>query len=1776
MNSATIKSPTGSNPSSTQSKFLKFLRFKRSTKKSSASKLSSANSPIYSLVKLQTVKKKPELQSYSYREAVTLNNELEASHDATLKTSLPSIQRKKVQNNFFESLTSRKAHTDSKRFESELDPSNLSAVMLSHRAKAQVLPPEKRLIIVDNYLAKAQNPTSSVKNLDNLWHQTLGDNNHALSKLTAEDPAFSVTSPSNSYSRKRKNSLILRRKEIAPEPTNRFDEPSPFPKDETAPVHKNVEILYHCVKDYAKLIAYSQKAVEQSKAQQTGLHDFVMTFVGEIDYVEKTPTKDFNAERLRTFQFLIESKFQEILSQQDLLLDQIQHVYDAKSYDIQIQTENRLSSRPTLHTQQQLQSPPPLNLSRIEPNASLSFTLSSTLDSKVNPDLTLDRLQHRTDTLKEEVRQYQEERLESQKQRYREKIHSALHRVTSAGIPVDRTPSSNSSVVGQQSSGKVPTALRTSSGPSYLRFVNTNSKSPYIRAESSLVVDKSSEIASEVGGEDTPFEEEKGRRKVKLQIPDSNEDIDDENSSKVNQEERKNSQRELQIWFTAIVEEFESHITRFKNEMKIFLRHFNPEESEAREVPQTGKLISMQAQTCVEVINEYSGRYTKDYMQKKQDFIQSEIAIFHNIEEIIRANILKLASLKNLIGSSIRRLLDIQEYRKKLTPVDLTDSDVQTAFRKNLEKMKKDLNKDRDAILFIAHQIAKDLPTLQSIEFLNLEFLDALVKRMKNITRSIPFLLKLSQIDEDYTRFVDQSLELLKKTDKQVNEVKKVTEDELAVFIPNTLYESVENLSKETASLKKAIGGLRNELNHYKAFTFFSAMLESPLVSSEKMLLYLTKQENRIEEYVKYLKSLIMKKYYTHVKEKETFEVTFNTFIAEDLAKHQSYLRFEDWEKNAQKVQAMQERIEEIKTSLRRFHEEKYSHNIVLLPKPIDVLAQLDRYKSLTDMVIQLLNQGKVMNVAHFNEYFKGVNSETLRERAEALRDEIAVQIREKELVVGSPLVAEEPLHSISVNCMQLLVILRNVLKKTLQLCDTLNNYYIEFAFAFKRDPANCTEAMRALINGVRGAYQGFIAGPIEAATKEHPIFTHFKFLIKESSNQELDLLNRLNSSFDAVENNHLLFEEELQDINQPYKFFNVLDKWAEKHAKIQSARDKMNPVLINLQMYQDNSHLRQELLDAARDYTNTQAIMLNSIDSCLAFLEIGKTFNQKSLASNLTARLRYDRSGIIDFLYDLEEIVGALRMKLVKSKGKIEKNFEALIENVMDTVVQTLECLKVIDENYSSLPSRLEKFRDRDPTNYVAVMTEAVTALKEMEKVFTVWIDGLEIKMMKKCGVTIVIRSFLTNVLSKDVKVCEKLLIEAKIMEAFLDRKIKAFFLEDLTKGQFRNLSTRDIREIEMYREKCEVFANHAGGYLLSAEILERIALKYTVQSLQDLFEGLRTTLQVFCVFYKEGLEYVNLANKIFNHKFDANEILNHLQSLEDKAQELIRAVAKARDARRYGDLIEDRILAIGLRSIIQDDILAFFEEARRWALMLRKKLLGMVTFDRQMKNAYDGRVVLYQDEWIRFVKDLIPSIQNDLSMVVKSKSDYDELKEKMAAFTEQVTKEFIEMKEKSILEVIKAVTVLNSRFLTEKFFQMDRRDKTDLVIPKLMSFSEKMKEMRLEFSNAERKMVKYVKVCDDVLEAIDYLAEPANLKSAGFESVMRIEAVMDYVDVHGLRVWRDLMSFLLQHGNQLANKSSSGSNFLKEVEAQMNITFFGKHMDMVLGYYYTKKQAS
>lgn len=1714
--------------------------------------------PMYSVVRLQTFKKKPQFQAMSYREVSTLSRQFEPSQEATTNTSLPSLHLK-TKSHIYDYLVSPKARRDSKKIEAGLDPSNLSATRDIRVKKKSNIPPEKRLIIVDDYLMKSQSPVPTAKNLEKLWHQTLGDTSLSLSKITAQENVL-LASPGSSLRMKRRNSISSRRKELSESPA-RIDEQDPFRKDENHQHQKNAEILYHCIKDYAKLVGYAQKAIEQTKKQQVELHDFVMTFVEEIDYVERAPTKDFNAERLRTFQYLIESKYQEIVSQQDLLLDQINHIYDSNTT-----TDPKNPSKPT-DTQTAL-----LNLSKIEMNTSLNFSLMSTIETKQNLEQTLTRLQQRTEMVKEEVRKYQEERIESQKQRYKEKVHSALHRVTSAGIPTDQTilsVGSNNSPFQRGDVKRKSTKLKTSAGPDYLRFTLTKSNTLTDSPQDKSV----SEVAFPFG-EDSFAEENKttAKKKVKPIKIDTAGDLDDNDEEQLMiHSERRNPCRELQIWFTAIVEELETHISRFKSEMKIFLRFFNPEDYDLREVPPAGKLIALQAQTCVDVLQEASLRYAREYTQKKKEFILAETAIFQKLEEIIRANILKLSSLKTLIQSSLGKLLEIHDYKNSINPVDMTDFDLQIITRREVQKMKAELNKNREAVLFLAQQVSKELPALQSIEFLNPEFLEALAKRMKNITRSMPFLMRLSAIDEDYARQVEQCIELGKKTSKQVEEINEFTQNKQESLVTNSLYEGIEQISNEITGMKKHVQALRNELNFYKAYTFFTSMLEPPVTSCDNMLRFLKHQEQKVQEYLNYLKSLVMSQYYHYVKEKESFETTFNAFISDELAKNQNYLRFEDWEKNVEKVKYMQVKVDEIKENLKRFHDQKYSQSIVLLPPPMEEMNKIEKFKSQTTIAIQLLSQGKILTPAYLNECFRGTGSENLREKLESLRTEVAEHIREKELIIGSPTFSGEPLFSMAMKYMQILVSLRALLKKGLQLCEKLNNLYTEFAFSYQRDPDEGTLAMKILIEGVRRLFQEFAGAPFESVLKEHALFGHLRLLFKEASSQEIELLKKLKECFDMVVQNGILFEEEIQSINQPYKFFNILDNWDEKQDSIQIAKNKMSPVMRNLELYEGNPYLRQELKVVVQDYSNNQAIMLNSIEACWSFLEIGKVFNRKNLAANLTARMRTDRSGILDFLNDLEENIGAIRVKTVKSRGKIEKSFELLIDAVMMTVVQTLDCLKIIDEQYSSLPSRLEKFRDRDPKNFVAVMKEAVIALKEMEKIFKEWIEGLEAKMVKKCGITVVIRSFLSDVLSKDVKVCEKLLIETKLMEAFIDREMKYFFIEDLAKGKFRHLSTRNIKEIEIYRDKTELFATHAGNYLLSPEIFERPALKSTVQELQDLFEGLRATLQVFCVFYKEGLEYLTLANKLFSEHHEPIELSNQLQILEGRAGELIRNVSKASDARRFADLIEERVFAIGIRSLIQDDILTFFEEGRRWANLLRRKLLGMVTFDKQMKNAYDGQVLLYQLAWIRFVEDLVPSTKTDFSLIFKSKNDYDDLKEKMSTFTEHVTREFIEMKESMIRKTIEAVRVLNTKFLTEKFFQMERRDRFDLITPKLLSLSDKMKDMKSTLPDIEKKMVKYVKNCDKVLEAIDFLHDPTNLKLAGFEHVMRLEVVLDYIDVQGLRAWTDLINFLLNQGMQLAKTVNNASNFLKEVESQANLTFFGKQMDMILGYYYT-----
>ena len=1787
-------------------------------------------SPTASLLNLQTIKHNPNYHTMSYRTA--LNTRLDnAGQDKSVHTGI--LDRKSSLASTSVSSGKKVVVKVKKQRANSHSIFNFDTMTTSQSKKPEKhnLPPERRQLIVEKYIKQAQNPQPAKATLDLLWHQTLHDHIGQKEPMLGhhsppDSPGLNRTPPdlaeipmlvSRSHTVKginllrdfhREDNTPPKRDAETPTLRNRLDSLEDFPRkkmsmdfaprlshsqkkeQQSQQQHvKKLEEFNHCIRDFYKTANYMRKAREEINTEQKNLHEFILAFTKEIEYVERTPTKDANRERLRMFQNLIESRLNEIFSKQELLVDQIRKIKAGSVSSM---------GRSSLEIEDPPVQPEILSVKNDFDRNTLNVTITPVnFNSRKG---SVSDLINKTEVIKEDVLRLQEERRDFLDKSLR--LYSSRHRKTVSSIfgksmqeiPKTNTNTNsntnvNSTLRGTHESGdntgyqeimhqlatlpRMSTISNTPLNPEDNRKLGKSLWMP--TSPDSLIIHRGggrlaspTYFATEASQDLQADKYSRGISQEHFKFPNttSGEDIVPEQESQEECEYR-SAHKDLQLFFTSALDKLESQFLRNVKDFKVFLKELDT-FPKRREAFHNSKMIHIQSSACVDYLNDTCLGLLRSYKIKGkayQDVTKEQLQIFENT---LQTNILKISSLKNLIASSIDTLFSIQDFKKAANPLDLRDKDLRKSYESKLEEMKVKLAADREAIVFIAQQIARSLPIYKdSNETILVDFLAVLCTRANNLLRGAHLVLKLPQIDEDTNKKIEQAFEAIDNAKESVEKLE--TSVRHGDLVTAKIIEEAEEHSKELGAASSKIKTLAKEIQYYKGFSFFTNLLTNPLFTIKILLQRLEESQQCLRAVLSQARDLIVLSYNKKLEEIASVEASFDKFIEQCLLKEKC-LDFDSYEDYESQVQGYKSELSKLQESIQDFSMKKYPQSVALIPKPEDRLKIISANLNRMETALKLINTGALLNSANLNKILEDVNLNNVCEKIAVLKDDLNQEIREKELIAGSPISIQGNLHETCKKILLLLVSLRQLIKRLFEFREKCSSFYFDFAVAYDANPDDYENLINNLKFDLTSASKSFFETPFEESVRRDKTFANIFNRLKEMSDAEKTILEGLPIHFKMVKLNITFFCEEFEPISIPYVYLNMLDKCTESHDKAKLIWDRMSPVYATLMEFRENPNLAPVVKRKIDDFISNQQLILNSIEVCIAFFEAGKVISNKLLSETLTPRIRKERTDILDFINDFEEFMGKLRLKAQRGKGRVTQAFEEFLDVIIKILDEFLEFLRIILERYHSIAHELERARDINSKNLTALIGIASQSLQTLEEDLTNRLQGLDLQLSHKCNMVAAIRGFIEGVTAKEVRVYKKLHSEMQTMQDFIQIVHRDFICVELAQFKYKNLKSVNIENVHKYRLKCANYIQHLENYLQLEEITGRVVIKEQLTRRHALLLELDKIFLLFGRFYEQGRDYLLGMEKLFTKPIDLPSLTKELEEFDLNLSKIAKEVKKNYDAIKNLIIVEEEISVIDLKAIVMDDILEFLLRSQKWVASLLKKMAEMREFDAMIEAQFDGRVLLQREDWLKSIKEFAPVVK-DLRIDRKTfQLGYEGIFERMEEFAASLQEKFIKAKESKVSLVKQCVQHINTCFLNERFFTVDRTDPVDKITPKLWTLAENVREMRISDHKMHQKLVRYNIRLADALEAIDFLSDRENLRIAGFKSVERLDIIKKYVEQYGLYQWHEVTTALLEKGTSVVKSIKDLGIWIKTIEASLTGPLFGKQMDLLKGYWH------
>ena len=1029
-------------------------------------------------------------------------------------------------------------------------------------------------------------------------------------------------------------------------------------------------------------------------------------------------------------------------------------------------------------------------------------------------------------------------------------------------------------------------------------------------------------------------------------------------------------------------------------------------------------------------------------------------------------------------------------------------------------------------------------------------------------------MLRLPQIDEDYNKKIEQSLEIIEKVNQAVEKVEASIKPETLIKVG--VIEEGEEVYKELAAVYTKVKIMFKEIYYYKGFSFFANLLAKPIYVSRTLLQRLHGSQARLKNALSQARGLVIQIYNSNNDKARAIESQFNTFVEQKLVLKNGCIAFEAYEENEKQMENYKEELLKIQSVIKQYAVDKYPQSIALIPKPEDRAVAIANILRKMETALKIIKTGELLNSVNLAKILENLNLNNLIEKFEAFKESLDKEIKEKELIVGSPLVSQGNLQEITKKVLLLLVSLRHLTKRVFEFHERNSRLYSNFACSYDDNPRMYETLIKQLTVDLAKSAEQLFETPFEESVKHHRAFVSVINKLKELRKAEKSLLAGLATHFKMVRENLSFYQQEIQPIAYPSNYLNMLDKWPEKHHHAKNVWDRMSPVYANLLEYRENPNLVPEIRSIVDEFTNNQQLVLNSIDVCIAFFEAGKVISEKLVEQFLSPKLRIDRAEILDFINDFEEFMGKLKLKAERGKGKVMVQFDDFLEIIMKLLYELLEFLKIIDEKYGNIPHSLDKVREMDPKDLTAIIGVAFNSLHTLEIEFTDNVDIFDTQLHNKCKIVKAIRNFVEKVISKEVRIYHKLLAEIQKMQDFIQLIQRDFIWVELAQSKYKNLKSLSLDKIQKYQSQCSNYIHHLENYLQLEEITGRAVIHDILERRLLLLLELNKIFLLFANFYEQIREYWTQIDGVLTKPVELATLAADLEQLDFKLTKIIKDVKRNYDAITNLIIVEEEISMINLKGIVLDDIGEFLQRSSKWVRNLRKKIIEYRDFDALVMENFKGRVYLLREDWIQCLKSWLPTAKEELQIETKVfQLGYEGIFERMEEFSANIKEKYIELKESTIAQIIHNVKLLNSNFFDEKFFVVDRSDPADKITPKLIRLAEKMREKRIPMQNMHRRLTKYNIALTEALESLEFLSDSERLRVAGFNGVEGMNLVKKYLYDFTLHQWQEVIKVLLEKGHSIVKATKEENVWIKAIEMNIVGPIFGKQMDMLKGFW-------
>lgn len=1731
-----------------------------------SSQTTTASSPLYSLAKFSSLKSKLSLHNLDYKEI---------SHLPHSRSKISSAANSREN-----SILGPKTTTNL-----NLDLTNLKNPPKIKRVAN--IPPEKRQIIVEKYLSAAKNPSVTKLNLDNVWYQTLKEPNfddfHDFSspaKLGPNLQSQSITRANsmtpNKYSRNSSSPMEFSNffrsttndglkflfEKVDPKfsPAKESIFSSMIETTNTRNIFKPIEKLSSTIKDFEKMIQYMEKTKSNILKEQEHLHEFVLTFVKEFDSITKTPTRTASRTRLNDFQNVIKAKIEELRVHQDLLFDQTGKIKNM-CYQGAVQMRNSING------------------------SIMSFGGIDEGTEATNSISDLSSLARKRDKVKEQVQALQAEREESESSVANRFIRTINLRRTLSQSPAC-TPKNQGSA---STTPKIRSSIAAFSEEAEPKNTKRSSLSNFPVVLSGFAARKISDIREEnLSASRNLDEHDKSLDLLKSALMHKNttkasetkrndtslfEDFNSDTEDTSNTNIKKINHREIQMFLTAAVEGLEEKFKVTLEDLKVFELKDPPKEGEEKQkvirFNWRDKTINEEVMDRIDSFNDECKRYLLDSKRKRSNFLKDLSSYFGDIEEILTSNLLKLSSLDHLISTLVDKLFQILEYKSNVNPVDMTDKEVRKVYNSGFASLKQELEQMREAALFIAQKIGKTLPHIEHGAEFHQEYLSSLSVRGNQMARGIHYLARFPEIDQSYDNSMKEAKLLYQQGRKAV---KTLREEVLEKQNYNCAkdFDGVLDHHKKLVIVSKNLNLSVKEMTAYSVYPFFKNKLKKPLMLLENLFDDIRIHEKHVNDSIEQARESIVVYYNSLVRDVENINEKLNSFVERELVEKKRYLEFDSYLDVEQQLNSILDLMVEPKKKIEILAGQEYPQCILFVPEPSDRLKFICLFEERVDAAVKLIGLGKYLNNNTILPYLREITSRNVTEKLSVFRKNINDQLHILEVIAGSPIISVSPsFQVISREALMIVLKLKNLLKKVWECSDVINQAYHIFRLNYESRSVCDDTDYKSLVATLNKIYTKFHTYLREKIGYGHKIFRKLSDVFQEMTSNELSIVANLQKNIANVNENQKDFDFDAMPVTNLSKFYNSLDKWPEMVHFYKEYHKKWKVVLENLSEIGENIYFRWELRKIANDYDAKQRSILVSMEILLLFFELGRIFSAESLKSVLNIHIKDNKSQYASFLADLEEILERMQRKAEVSKREVDPSFEAFVSSTLSTLRHIYRYLRDLQEKYVSVPEILVMQAKQLKGDFVAEIKSCKDIIKLMSSEFTKQLCGCLLDFEEKPDFIHVIEDFLKNVLERDANVYEKIYAESKKMAEFIRIVRTEFFKGELRMHNYRKLTTLESKPMELNRDKCKDFITHLDRYIQTDEVKHRSTMRNLLNELKDLFTDLSHIFEVFRIFHSEGREIHAFIETLIGDLKSNAEMEVQLTVIHKKIKKMIGEMYRANKKRTRSHYFQISFEDFQLDYILEKDIISFFQDILIWTDELKSKVVFMKNFEIDLEKNYKRKVVWMQDDFPEFLRKW--SIDENSMSFEKGRSpsnDYEGLWQRMKAYEEELQTKRIMVREKFLEHTAYLVEFANKNIFNEWFFKMDNGEQADKIIPKLYRFVEKLREKSIKKDDMFRKLFKYQENIQVMMDIVSYFEDKEKLIAAGFIEVRDFEIIKDYAKCANLDVWLNLISLLLDHGEELAKSVNEENEFIEQLEIELNKQTIGKPLEFLRGF--------